>query len=594
MRIRLIHVTTRRSGRQARRPEELDANALTVGRGTDNMLTLGDLAVSIRHAIFREQADGVYVEGMGAAEVRVSGRRIRGETRVRPGTTVTVGPYALRIVEPDDDHALQLEVEEVERRGDEYEGLAQRTRSGVERGWFTRRVLSWIGAIAVLAIFLAIPLASGRLGSWNSGPISRKHAVIAGDCASCHRGGFEVVRDGDCLACHSGIERHTRAEVRVASLEQTRCATCHAEHNSGRGLAALEQSLCVGCHADLRAVHAGVEISNVSDFGDEHPEFRIQLVGEPGAGDERGVRERVTWSPALVEHSGLKFNHLRHVGQVVAHPDGTKEALHCGRCHQFDAAGQYTVPIAFERHCQECHALSFDPAFGERQALHGAPAVMRQDLREAYAGRVYQGEETALEAPGVIRFLRPGQQVSEMEREIVDAWVNGQVKRAEQHLFDEPGECARCHEIRPDGASDGGRSVAPVEVAAVWMPASIFGHETHAPFACARCHAAAAVFDPEDAPELKRSAWSLPNAGSYALVTPEELERTHGRAPSERSDDVLVPGIETCRSCHGGAYDGPPLVASECVVCHPFHREGHGAMRARNATGSATGTSGPG
>jgi hypothetical protein len=121
-----------------------------------------------------------------------------------------------------------------------------------------------------------------------------------------------------------------------------------------------------------------------------------------------------------------------------------------------------------------------------------------------------------------------------------------------------------------------------VEVAAVWMPKSEFRHVTHAPFACRDCHAAAAGYDPEDAQAGERPAWSLPGAGPYALFTPAEL-RERALQPSESAEDVLLPGIATCRSCHGGASAAPPLVASGCVLCHPFHRAEHGPLRERTA-----------
>ena len=42
---------------------------------------------------------------------------------------------------------------------------------------------------------------------------------------------------------------------------------------------------------------------------------------------------------------------------------------------------------------------------------------------------------------------------------------------------------------------------------------------------------------------------------------------------------VLIPGIERCQTCHGGARASSPMVPSECVLCHPFHRREYDRMR---------------
>ncbi len=577
MRAGVIHITLRRSGREARREEEISASPLTIGRGTNNALTLRDLAVSVEHALLHGRSDGVYVEAVGTSEVRVNGSRISGEARIGPGDTLRIGPYALRVVEPAAGRQLQMEVEEVDRRGSEHEELRQRTRSGVEVSWFTRRKLSWLTVIGILVVYFAIPLTSGQQGSWNSGSISNKHAFIANECAVCHTKSFEAVRDDGCLSCHANIERHTRPEISVASLEQTRCATCHVEHNGNRGLAALDQPLCEGCHSDLSNSHAQTTLADVSDFRREHPEFRLRLVTQPGT----GASELVERTAGLAERSGLLFSHLRHVGQALALPEGGEGHLQCDRCHELDAAEKYIQPVVFESHCQECHSLTFDAAFGKRQALHGDAARMREDLRGAYSEKALKGEVKSPAAPRALRFLRPGQELTSQEASIVFSWVEQQVERAERHLFDIPGECARCHNVDSGVAWDGGIGVSPVEIAAVWMPKSEFHHGTHAPFACRECHAAASVHDPSDSAGGQRPEWSLPGAGPYSAFTPQELEARHGLKPSTSASDVLVPGIETCRSCHGGAYDSPPLVASECVMCHRFHRTEHGPMKQR-------------
>jgi hypothetical protein len=294
------------------------------------------------------------------------------------------------------------------------------------------------------------------------------------------------------------------------------------------------------------------------------------VVVEPG-----GDRQRAVWKPDLEERSGLDFSHLRHVGQRLPTPDGSKAILSCDRCHSLGDGGTTMRPIDFEESCQECHLLTFDDRLPGREAFHGDPALVRQRLRELYSDQVVRGEVSDERAPRALRFRRPGAPIEGSERKLVEDWVERKVSDASRHLMVKPGECDRCHEVLPGAASDGGPGVAPVEVAEIWMPRSEFRHETHAPFACRDCHAAAAVYDPEDAPELARPEWSLPDARPYGLWTPSELREATGFEPSVRSSDVLLPNIERCRTCHGGQTASPPKVASGCGMCHPFHRKEH-------------------
>jgi pSer/pThr/pTyr-binding forkhead associated (FHA) protein len=112
MKIRLIHFTKTRSGAQAKREQSLDVDRLTVGRGTDNLLQIPGLTVSLHHAIFVVSGDGVFVERRDASALTINGRPSGGQ-RVRAGDVVRVGSFELRLIEPAADEVLALEVEEV-------------------------------------------------------------------------------------------------------------------------------------------------------------------------------------------------------------------------------------------------------------------------------------------------------------------------------------------------------------------------------------------------------------------------------------------------------------------------------------------------
>lgn len=576
MKVRLIHVTMRPSGRKSRREEVRETDSLRIGRGTDNDLELSGLTAALHHAELHERGGRLFVEGVEGNSVRI-GSKVSEGGPVGPGDVVRVGGYELRVVQTEGDEDVALEVEEIERRGDEREELAKRTAVGVNRGLLTQRKLAWGLGIGVLVLFGALPLFGGLFqGSWSSGPISSNHAFIAEDCGECHQGGFQVVRDADCLACHTQIGNHAPADVELASLDEARCAGCHIEHNGRAGLAQLEQRFCADCHGQLSQLVSTTEVENVADFVKDHPQFRIALVTDPGAKEV----ERVRWSPQLQERSGLLFSHLRHVGQNVSEKSTGKEReLRCGECHVPDAAGKTMQPVVFEKHCQKCHSLDFDPGAGERQAFHGDPALMRRELREYYSFVALEGQAAAA-PPAVRRRRMPGQQLSEPERTASVAWVEARVAEANEFLMQDEDRCQLCHVLDEGAASDGGTGVEPVKVAQIWMPKASFDHSTHEPFACRECHGAAAVWDPDFAPDAQRPEWAGEDAVPYALYTPEELKAEHGLLPSKKASDVLVPGIEACQRCHGGADARPPLVASDCALCHPFHRREHGSMTA--------------
>lgn len=576
MRVRLIQITTRRSGAKARREQLREVASFSVGRGTDNQLVLNELTVSSHHAAFEQRGSAIHLVRVDAPELVINGQVSSGD-RVEPGDSLRVGSFELRVVAPRQDEDLALELEQVVRGGDEREELAHRTRMGVEAGLLTRRRLAWLLALAVLVCFLAVPLLSGRFeGSWNSGPISRKHAFIANDCDACHAS-FERVRNEACLECHAGVGNHARAESSGASLDDARCGSCHLEHSGEGGLAEIDDPLCTDCHADLARRLPETALGNATDFADEHPEFRLFVVREPGA-----EPEPAPWSEELRERSGLRFSHWRHVARSVPFPDERSERLRCDACHQPDVGGKNMTPVSFEQHCRECHRLGFDDDLPGVEAMHAGLARVREQLRGLYSELVLKGELKSPDAPRAVRFLRPGQELGREEARVVFSFVEKKVAAAERHLTETPGECARCHELRPGAADDAGTQVAPVSLASVWMPKSEFRHETHGPFPCRDCHAAAAVVDPDDG---EPPAWAL--SGTWALLGAEELLARDGLEPSESAEDVLLPRLADCRDCHGGPRATPPRVASGCVLCHPYHRDEHGTIRARQAAAAA-------
>lgn len=594
MRIRLIQITTRRSGAKARREDLRETDALHVGRGTDNDLSLPGLTVSLHHAVFRRSEGEIFVEGLGPNLVEVNGRPVASQA-IRTGDAVRVGNFELRAVAPTGDEDLALEVEETEREGDAAESLAQRTRLGLQKTWLSERPLVWLGVLSVVLLCAVLPFQSAlwrsdeaitappplerastsAVQAWSTGPISRPHAQFARECGRCHVAGWTGVRDDECLACHARIEAHAEFEASPAELTGMTCITCHTEHRGADGLAKLEATGCAPCHGALGELEPASPDAVATDFGDDHPQFRLTLVAD--ADTKR--RERVPWVPDLQEATGLLFSHLRHVGQAVENrATGRSEYLRCDTCHVEEASGKNYEEVRFATACQSCHALGFDEAFPEQQAFHGDPALMRRGLLEFYSAVALGALVPPNRGQRVLR-AAPGRPLSPAERKAALAWAEAQARTANEFLIRGEKRCGMCHPVRPGAASDGAEGVAPVEVPRTWLPHAQFSHRSHMPTACRGCHAAITVFDPAASPEVARPDWAARDAKPFGLLTPEELARLHpGMQPSDAASDVSIPDLEDCRVCHGGP--GVPLgrIASECVLCHGFHRRGLAPM----------------
>ena len=103
-----------------------------------------------------------------------------------------------------------------------------------------------------------------------------------------------------------------------------------------------DQQLCIDCHDAKHIVQTDtVELDLISDFGDDHPEFRLTLFTPVIEATETSwLRQRVAAGDLLLrEQSNLLFNHKEHLDRDgIETPDG-KVVMKCDDCHVEDAAG---------------------------------------------------------------------------------------------------------------------------------------------------------------------------------------------------------------------------------------------------------------
>jgi predicted CXXCH cytochrome family protein len=525
----------------------IDAPVITMGRATDQMLHLQDRRARLQHAQLEEQDGAVRITTAALAGVDINGRSQR-DAKLAAGDVVKVGSNILSVIEPPEgvDFAVTFELD------------ADADESAVEYDWQTigdrprLRKYAWILVAIVFIVALALPAISALFpgaatvarystllpddGLWLAGPVHRAHAAISTDCRSCHTALFERVPDDACLACHK-VSRHVIGESNTV-LGERRCASCHLEHNEPPQLVSEHQGLCADCHKGLPPETG---LANASDFLLDHPGFRISLLRP-----QVNAKGEIAWEEHHLlladaqgaEQSNLKFDHAAHLDpEGIVTPDG-RRVIECTECHQPETGGARMRPIRMDEHCAACHTLSFDANDPNRTVPHGDPAAVMQTLVEYYSARLL-GDET--DSTGQ-RVRRPGRALTREDRDRAAAEARVSAMKTTEDLF-ERRACVNCHEVTRVSGEALPWHVEPVQLTSRFYPHSVFSHKAHesAEAGCASCHNA---------------------------------------ADSEQASDVLIPGIETCRDCHGSAVqrrNDASQTPSTCIMCHNFHFEAKGS-----------------
>jgi hypothetical protein len=393
---------------------------------------------------------------------------------------------------------------------------------------------------------------------YSSGRMSGAHAVLEKQCAACHvqqAGTFSSkAADGACLACHDGPEHHA-----FKNLTPPDCAFCHSEHRGRTILSATSNENCAICHQRLQT-SPGVHIYS---FEDGHPQFAALRDGAKDPGT-------------------IRLNHAIHMQPIRQGPNGPIVQLECADCHRnYQGPWKYALspnpvlasdqrhldrpvdilpqrlpalspyepsngrermrPVEFVTACSECHLLTFDKRF-EEGVPHDKPEVVHkflvqkfQEYIAAHPGELHVTREpkrdlTGKPLPPEVRVVTPAQ------------WVTERTADAEKLLWRKT--CKQCHSYvagsvtkRMASNSSGEPNVeaplpeiAPARILDKWLPNAKFDHDAHRGFRCAGCH-------------------------------PKALASTE-------SSDILVPGIDNCKTCHAPGVDH---AESRCFGCHTYH-----------------------
>jgi hypothetical protein len=186
------------------------------------------------------------------------------------------------------------------------------------------------------------------------------------------------------------------------------------------------------------------------------------------------------------------------------------------------------APVHFASHCAGCHTLQFDTRFERQQVPHDKPEVIHSFLVKRFQ------EYIAANPAAVHQIDPPGRQVPRRDRPVriarnASEWVEFRVDDAEWLLWTKT--CKQCHAIKSAGIAL--PEIIPSQIRARWLEHATFDHHAHRMMTCTSCHAKA--------------------------------------IDSHDTADVLLPGIDTCRECHGDQARSREVAEGRCFECHQYH-----------------------
>lgn len=572
--VRQISLTA--DGREIVRSATIARPQLSLGRAAESDIHLPDLAVDADHArIEQVNARTIRVRAVGTLGFDVDGRTtLRAEIDPASGAELRFGGHRITI-SADEDGETVLTIRRVdavsEASADREEATAFSLR-GLIPG---KRLTAWSAALAILIGFLIVPIwsfatrpANAPPGAhriigdkaWTPGPLSKAHHALEGQCESCHQEAFVSVRDNACIACHKDAHDHAPADRLALAREMPglggqflarvahafnkppagACVDCHREHEGAGPMPPTPQAFCADCHGTLKDRLKDSKLANASDFGTGHPQFRPLVETVPG---KHPTFERKSLDQVITSDDGLKFPHDIHLSatggvakmaRTMKAEHGFGDALACKDCHKPTADGTRFLPVNMERDCQMCHSLAFETIGGTVRTLrHGQPEQVIADLRAYYRSTA---PARPIELGGMAR-RRLGDYA---EGRIYHAYFGaaatrpGNADAAINAVFSRGGACYDCHVVTPPG-HNGATSwqITPVNQPMRYMMNGWFDHAAHRTEKCESCHAA---------------------------------------PKSKAASDLLLPGIATCRTCHGGEQSKAP-VPSSCAMCHSYHAD---------------------
>ncbi|MFL0798920.1 MAG: cytochrome c family protein [Agarilytica sp.] len=410
---------------------------------------------------------------------------------------------------------------------------------------------------------------------WSTGPLFQAHQVALGDnCSACHKRPFEQVKDEACEDCHHA-DPHIHPAHTQAFSGQYACQTCHKEHNEPNSIVITSDVLCIDCHSEnIMTQHtllgqAQKVLPAVTGFTKEtHAQFKLSYL-QPLAAESKSTPQHTSEGKKIArddsaivamewqkiqesfdlgrqEQSNLKFDHQVHLDGAKMRTSDKPEGMECADCHTLKSDNEHFEPLVMEKHCVSCHQLNFDTENLERQLPHGKPKEVVRML-EAHYVRTYTDPSFKPENSGSKRRRLGSNKTTQNCSTPFECGMNKAATEAEAQFT--KGVCNYCHQVTDTENTDTkstdteGQSiytrwqVMPVIINDDWYPHAAFDHVSH-------------QTKKEDATDTCLSC--------------------HDALHSDKSADVLIPGIHNCLECHGDSTVDKKITLN-CVSCHEYH-----------------------
>ena len=575
--IRTIDFTA--AGREIVRDRLVSADSLAVGRDAANAIHLPDLAVEQNHVAISTVPGSklLDIKALGTLGFTLDGRsEMQASLDPVRGGELGLGSYRLVFSVEAGEGGRRTVITVRQVADDDGEGKDRLRQFALAAAMPGKRAMAWIGLAVVLLAFLAVPVWSSlnkpevepdpdRPGtvmmdaSWSTGALSTAHHSLEDQCEACHVEPFQPVQDQTCLTCHEDIGDHSDAQRMARGMPEFTgtdallwdvahafgkpgpgaCSDCHTEHEGAGRMEPTRQRFCADCHGTLDARLTDTALGNARDFGTMHPEFHVAVLPRDGVTQP----QRVSQSVNPRSFPGLKFPHDVHLdprsgvtqmSRRLGARAGFGGTLECVDCHEATADGVGFLPVQMEEDCEACHSLVYDKVGSTFRTLsHGdldqaeadLAALDRVGRRPVVTGRRRPGE-----------FGEGGLYYSNFTA------VSPASLRTSALNTD--GLCGDCH-LRGN-PSDGPLAVMPVTQIDRYFNHGWFDHKAHDQEDCTSCHAA---------------------------------------ETSDRSSDLLIPDLASCRDCHMGEGDRSADVPSTCAMCHSFHPPANGGSPAPRRVG---------
>jgi len=447
---------------------------------------------------------------------------------------------------------------------------------------------------------------------FSTGKLADAHASFEQECARCHADftplddnapskwfpliGVEseisrVHLEKTCQHCHP-VGHHFRDLMTAdfAAIDQN-CSFCHQAHQ-GRNfeLTKIDRSKCGTCHDDLTPVtNVTAQVRpNVSGFTRvTHGDFVSLDRPDPGRIRFSHAQHLMPGQVGVDVRGGMTIERLSAADRARYRREGQRDTdlvqLQCNDCHtmvgqdvvdqlgaelksvDIELLGRSMSPIAFDKHCVACHAISpgiidvttGGDASGENLRLpHAETSQMMANViaasidgaRATGTSRHRRDNTKTKQPPG---FAAPADPASDWHV------TRSEIENVQKHVKEQCLECHDASSITDEAIIAAKLDETPRLIPARWLRRGLYDHAAHRLIDCRYCHADAYL--PSDP------------------LTQAELN------PDDHAE-VMIAGIESCQNCHRpsemSAPDSlqnpllgnmPRWASDQCITCHRYH-----------------------